>query len=472
MQRSVGAFAPFAPMVALAIGAAAACSRFGPLYPPRPTPSIGAPIADPEPARVVAHVVVTGAGLASALDDALPAAGEGTFALLGGERHYSWRRAPVDVSFAQGRVLLGVRVQATVALPLRSVEFPIDVRVEAEPVVSSTYAVKLQAVETHVSSDDTRLAIAERVAGAYEKIGDAVTAQVRAFEYDLRPALSEAYGRIAAPIDLPLGEVSACARLRVLEVEAGPTVLSDGIEKDIALVVAPSVTLPCAPADASGAGGEVTASLPPLFNVAAITPGPFTVTIPIAASYTELTRAMSMAFTDGKLHFSPEYPAIYLEKPEIYEAQEQLVLKLHIAGPVHELGADSELDGDLYLVGHPTVVDNELVVPDLEPTIETRNFLLSLKAMRDGDVIREQARQALRLDIGARVREARDKLGLGMTFTSDKGCFQGDVDRIEVTGVHAHAAYLRVYVAVTARARLLVPCLTGPASMPTAPPPG
>jgi hypothetical protein len=48
--------------------------------------------------------------------------------------------------------------------------------------------------------------------------------------------------------------------------------------------------------------------------------------------------------------------------------------------------------------------------------------------------------------------------GLGMTFQAQRGCFEGDVDRIEVTGVHAHAAYLRVYVAVTARARLLVPC--------------
>jgi len=352
-----------------------------------------------------------------------------------------------------------VHVQATVALPVHSIEVPIDIHVEAEPIVSSSYAIKLQAVETRVASDDTRLALAERVAGAYEKIADAVSAQVRAFEYDLRPALSEAYGRIAAPIDLALpGEVSACARLRVLEVEAGPTVLSDGIEKDIALVVASSVTLPC---ESPESLGEVTATLPPLFNVSQLTPGPFTVTIPIAASYAELTRAMSAAFTDGKLHFSEEYPSIYLEKPEIYESRDQLVLKLHIAGPVHELGADSQLDGDLYLVGHPAVVDNEIVVPDLEPTIETRNFLLSLKAMRDGDAIREQARQALRLDIGARLREARDKLGLGMTFAADKGCFQGNVDRIEVTGVHAHAAYLRVYVAVTARARLLVPCLTG-----------
>jgi hypothetical protein len=106
------------------------------------------------------------------------------------------------------------------------------------------------------------------------------------------------------------------------------------------------------------------------------------------------------------------------------------------------------------------VIDNELSVPDLEPTIETRSFLLSLKAMTDGDRIRDEARQALRLDLGERLRDVREKLGEGLTFAREGGCFRGDVDGIEVTGVHPHAAYVRVYVAVTARARLSMPCAT------------
>jgi hypothetical protein len=32
------------------------------------------------------------------------------------------------------------------------------------------------------------------------------------------------------------------------------------------------------------------------------------------------------------------------------------------------------------------------------------------------------------------------------------------VDHVEVKGVYPHAAYLRIYVAVTARARATVPC--------------
>jgi hypothetical protein len=430
-----------------------ACSRFGPVYPPRPAPSEGQAFADPEPARIVVHVTVTSAAMRAALDEAIPRAGEGTFPLLGGDRRYTWERGPFEVGFGQGRVVLSTKVRAVVALPLERLAVPLDLRVEAEPVVSAAYAVKLQSVQVRVTSSDTRLFVADKLTGVYGKIGDAISGKLESFGYDLRPLLEEASARVSRPIDLSVGGASACARLKVLEVEAAPTVLADGLEKDLALVVAPSVTLPC-----PDLHEDEPPQLPPLSNVAALTAGPFTVTVPIAARYDELTRAMSLAFTDGKLFFSPEYPRIYLEKPEIYESQGALVLKLHLAGPVHELGLDSDLDGNLYLTGHPAVVDNELRVPDLEPTIETRSFLLSLKALTDGDRIRDESRAALRLDIGARLHDAQSKLGDELTFGNESGCFRGDVDRVEVTGVHPHAAYLRVYVAVTARARASFPC--------------
>ena len=411
----------------------------------------------------MAHLTVTSAALRQALDDAAPRTGDGTVHFLGSDRPYTWERGPLDVGFSQGRVVLKTSILAKLTIPLKTVELPLELRVEAEPILSSEYAVKLQSVDVQVRSSDTGLAMADRVAGIYDRVAAPISARLKDFGYDLRPLLSEAYERVARPIELPIGDAKGCASLRVLEVEAGPTVLADGIEKDIALVVAPSITLPCA-----DTAGDLHASLPPMSNVATVMPGPFTVTIPIAARYDELTRAMSMAFTDGKLFFSLEYPGLYLEKPEIYESQGQLVLKLHIHGPVHKLGIDADLDGDLFLVGHPSVIDNELSIPDLEPTIETRSFLLSLKAMTDGDRIRDEARQALRLDLGERLRDVREKLGDGLTFASAGGCFRGDVDTIEVTGVHPHAAYVRVYVAVTARARLTMPCPSAPAPTPAA----
>ena len=172
---------------------------------------------------------------------------------------------------------------------------------------------------------------------------------------------------------------------------------------------------------------------------------------------------MNMVFTNGKYFFSTEYPDLYLSNPELYESQGKIVLKMHIAGPIHKFGIDTDLNGDLFLSGHIAVMDNELSIPDLEPTIETKNFLLSLKAMADGDKIRDQARQALRLDIGERLKAVRDKLGSDLTFTTEQGCFQGNVDKIEVTGVFPHGTYVRVYVAVTARTNVRAPCETASA---------
>jgi hypothetical protein len=453
--------ARFAAVAALAV--AVGCARFGPVYPARPAPSSGPALADPSPARIVTHLSVSSAALAAALDGVAPSAGEGHFSLLGSERPYQWERGPLEVSVSQGRVALRTAVRAKVSLPLATLALPLEIRIEAEPVVTGGYAVKLQSVEVHVSSSDGRLALAERFADVYEGVGAQLAAQIKDFAYDLRPLLGEAFARVGRPIAFSVGDAQACAQLRVLEVEAGPTVLADGIEKDVAAVVAPSVTLPC-PEGANAAGAS--APLPPFLNVATVPSGPFTVTIPIAARYEELTRAMGVAFTDGKLFFSPEYPNVYLEHPELYESDGQLVLKLHIAGPVRGLGIDTDLDGDLYLVGHPAVVDNELRVPDLTPTIETKNLLLSLKALTSADRIRDQARSALRLDIGARIDEARERLGSDLTFGTEKGCFLGDVDHVDVTGVYPHAAYLRVYVAVTARTRATMPCPVPPRSTP------
>ena len=436
--------------LALSAVVLSSCGSFGAVYPPRPPSTPGAPVADPAPARVVAHITVTGAGLKAALDEGVPKNGEGTFPLLHTTRKYTWQRVPLDVSFAQGRIVLDAHVKATVDLPVGSLEFPIDVRVLAEPVLNSEYKVKMQSLDVKVSSSDRRLKVADYAAGVFDAIGSELTKQLKDFSYDVKPSLEEAYARLSKPIDLPVGDAKACATLKVLGIEAGPTVVADGLEKDVALVVQPEVTLPCAVPDSP--------PLPPFSNVASVPPPPFTVTIPIAARYDELQKAMGALFTDGKYFFSTEFPKLYLENPEIYESQGQIVLKVHIAGPVHKFGSDIDLNGDLFLSGHLSVVDNDLSIPDLEQTIETKNFFLSLKAIADGDKVRDQARAALRLDLSERLKGVKEKVSSGLTFGDSKACFRGALDKIEVTSAHAHGSYLRVYVAVTARAYATIPC--------------
>lgn len=402
---------------------------------------------------------MTGAGLRASLDELVPKTGEGTFTVLGSERPYRWTREPLDVSFSSGRIVVKTHVSGNVELPLTSVELPFDIEMAAEPIVNTEYVLKVQSTRVLVRSDDTRLKLADQFGGIFNRVGGELEGKLRAFAYDLRPMLSDTYDRLKTPLSFPMGPITGCAELQVLGIEAAPLIVADGLEKDIALTVAPGITLPCAPP-------KEQPPLPPLANVAAVPTGPFTVTIPVAASYEELTRALGSAFTNGKLFFSTEHPKLYLEHPELYEADGALVLRLHIAGPVNELGIHTDINGDLYLVGHPTLDDNEIQFPDLEPTIETANFLLSLKAMKDGDRIKTQARKALRLDLAERLASVRAKLSSDLTFGNDEQCFVGAVDKLELTELHAHAAYLRVNVVVTARASASLPCasplLTGP----------
>ena len=429
----------------------AGCTRFGPVYPSRPPLHPTPLVADPSPSRVTAHVALSGAGLRASLEDVVPKTGEGTFSLLGSERAYHWMRGPLDVSFASGRIVVKTSVASNVDLPISSIDLAFDVRISAEPVINTAYALKLQSTDVAVHSDDRRLKVIDQVASVFARVGDEIDQKLKGFSYDLKPLLAETYERLRKPLPLPMGDANGCAELRVLGVEAAPLILADGIEKDFALVVAPSVTIPCTPQ----ANSE---PLPPLANVAMVPTGPFTVTIPVVASYAELARGLGAAFTNGKLFFSAEHPKLYLEKPELYESSGSLVLRLHIAGPVHEFGIDADIDGDLYLVGHPTLVDNEIELPDLEPTIETSNFLLSLKAMTDATRIKTEARKALRLDLTERLHEVRAKLSSDLTFGSAQQCFVGNVDKLELTELHAHESYLRVNVVVTARASASLPC--------------
>jgi hypothetical protein len=443
---------PFATLLsAAALVSLAACSRFGAVYPPRPAEAPGPPMADPAPSRLVVHVSMTSDALRASLDDAVPKSGEGDVPLLGSPRHYTWAREPLTLRFAQGRLVLGVHVDAHVKLPFQTVSLPIDLEVAAEPVVNRDYAVKLQSVDVKVSSNDRRLEIANAVGGVFDALGREVSVRLTEFSSDLRPLVAEAYARATRPMTFPVGGAEACARVKVLAVEAGPTVIADGIEKDLALVVAPEVTLPCG-------ADDVAIAMPPLSNVAAITPGPFTISVPLAAGYDDLARALKGVFTDGKLFFSKDYPGLYLENPRLYESQGLLVLQLHLEGPVHAMGIDADLSGDLFFSGHLSVADNELTIPDLEPTIETNNLFLSLKAATGARAIRDQARGALRLDLGDALRKLRAGLADDLNFGGKEACFHGDIDKIEVTSVYPHGTYLRVYVAVTGRAAATMPC--------------
>ena len=59
---------------------------------------------------------------------------------------------------------------------------------------------------------------------------------------DLRPSFLSLHEKLAAPLFLPLTPASACFTLDVRAIEASPSIMADGLEKQLALTVAPSLT--------------------------------------------------------------------------------------------------------------------------------------------------------------------------------------------------------------------------------------
>ena len=143
-----------------------ACTRFGPVYPSRPALHPSPLVADPSPSRITAHLAMSGAALRASLEDVVPKTGDGTFTLLGSERPYHWTREPLDVSFAGGRIVVKTSVASNVELPISSIDMAFDVRISAEPVINTGYAMKLQSTDVFVHSDDRRLKVLEQVAGS------------------------------------------------------------------------------------------------------------------------------------------------------------------------------------------------------------------------------------------------------------------------------------------------------------------
>jgi hypothetical protein len=464
-------------------------------------------VSDPPPSRIVIHVTIFRDALVKKMAESLPRTGEGDAQLFAGQTiHYTWQREPVALKFDRGRVVVGVNVLGRFNM-LGQREMPIAITIAGEPVMTADFKALLQSTDVQVVAsgpvDGVNRAIETKLRGL-------ITQTLEDFRFDVRPLVASAFSRLARPIEIPVGDQFACAELKITNLEATPTVLADGLEKDLGIVVLPSVTLPCtpvaslAPAPASGdAGipdldaGVQTASLdagapdldgPPQFasytpgptptdggtpgdagtvatrvempllqNVSTLPSGPFKVTIPVAARYEELSKALDSSMK-GRLYFSPSHPELYMESPQVYPSDDTVVIRMNLGGKARVGSYSVPVGGELYFAGHPHVFDNQLSVPDLEITPGTASELVKLKFALDYQSIREQARQALRVDVSERLAAVKDKLSTELSFSEDLGCVRGQVLRTEVTGVYPHPSFLRIYVQVDAQVGLYLPC--------------
>jgi hypothetical protein len=450
--------------------------------PPRPVSNAGRPISDPPPSRIVIHTTVFREALTRKLAESIPRYGEGDAELFAGKTlHYTWQREPVALRFDRGRVVVSVTVKGRFNM-LGERFIPITLTIAGEPVMTPDFKALLQSSEVKVVATGPVEAVNRAIE---EKLHGLVSTALDTFRLDVRPLLSSAFARIARPIEFTVGDQVACAELKVAALEAAPTVLADGLEKDLGIVVLPSVTLPCTPvasltaSSADGGtphtdgglastdagtsdtdGGTVMAAqaaLPLLANVSTLPSGPFKVVIPVAARYEELSRVLESTM-QGRLFFSTSHPELYLEEPEVYPSDDTVVIRMKLGGNATVGGFALPVGGELFFAGHPRVIDNQLTVPDLEITPGTASELVKLKFALDYESVRDQARSALRVDVSERLAAVKDKMSTELSFAEETGCVRAQVLRTEVTGIYPHPSFLRIYVEVDAQAGLYLPC--------------
>lgn len=469
------------------------------LRPPAPASNGGRPVSDAPPSRIVIHATIFREALIRKMAESLPRSGEGDADLVAGQTlHYTWQREPVALKFDRGRVVVKVNVLGRFYM-LGEREMPISLTIAGEPVMTADFKALLQSTEVQVVASGP----VERVNRAIEaKLRDLVGKTLDDFRFDVRPLVATAFARLSRPLEIPVGDQVACAELRVTSLEAAPTVLADGLEKDLGIVVMPSVTLPCTPVDSlltsadggtppadagpsagvasaspdgavtppvDGAGGDggtspdagpvdvASVRMPLLQNVSTLPSGPFRVVVPVAARYEELSRALESSM-NGRLFFSESNPELYMEKPQVYPSDDTVVIRMQLGGKARVGGYSVGVGGELFFAGHPHVIDNQLSVPDLEITPGSASELVKLKFALDYASIRDQARQALRVDVSERLAAVKDKLSTEVSFDDSLGCARGRVLRSEVTGVYPHPSFLRIYVQVDAQLGLYLPC--------------
>ncbi len=501
------------------------------LQPPPPAPNGGRPVSDPPPSRIVIHATIFREALTKKMAESLPRSGEGEAQLFAGQTlHYTWQREPVTLKFDRGRVVVGVKVNGRFNM-MGEREMPIAITIAGEPVMTADFKALLQSTDVHVVASGPVEAVNRSIEA---KLRDLITETLETFRFDVRPLVASAFARLARPIEIPVGDQFACAELKITNLEAAPTVLADGLEKDLGIVVMPSVTLPCTPvaslaaspqgtdggtsdaghhlagadAGASDAGTTHFAShtpgpthvapgtdggtpgtdagtqvpsyavgptsndggtgvdagtpamhvaMPLLQNVSTLPSGPFKVIIPVAARYEELSKALEDSMK-GRLYFSESNPELYMENPQVYPSDDTVVIRMNLGGKAKVGDYSVSVGGELFFAGHPHVMDNQLSVPDLEITPGTASELVKLKFALDYRSIRDQARQALRVDVSERLAAVKDKMSTELSFSEDMGCVRGNVLRTEVTGVYPHPTFLRIYVQVDAQVGLYLPC--------------
>ena len=243
--------------------------------------------------------------------------------------------------------------------------------------------------------------------------------QVQNFAYDLRPIIAEAHARIAKPDRSAARRRARLRRAEACSASRPARPCSPTASRRIsAIVVAPSVTLPCTDRDRA-------AALPPLANVATLPTGPFTVSIPDRRALrraaegdgARLHRRQALLLQGVPAALHGEARGLRREGSARPQAAHQRARSTSTASTPTSTATSSWSATRRWST-------TRSACPTSSRPSRPRASCCRLKAALDGNSIRDQARDALHLDIGERLAEVRDKLSTDLAFGDNQGCLR------------------------------------------------
>ena len=421
------------------------CSK--PIYPKVVTDYIERPIAEVPSFQYHIHMGATQDGLLSLLEQTLPKEG-------------SFKDNKHEYQFKRGEFLLDIKddkIDLTAPISIHNIPVlgraDLNVRVQVHPFLTQEYKVVFQDLKIETELKGNSLKMLNWFVGIEKLLVSVIEEKVQKFDFSIRPIMNEHFEKHARSRNFDVGDAKGCIVYNIKRIEMDDTKYIGGIEQDMSITLAPSVTIPCA-------AQEDSTDLPILHHVSSVHTGPNRIMIPIAVTYDGLREAVGTIFEEGKFFFSKAHKDLYVTEPDIFTLEDSIIIKMQLKGKLRSVFSP-KIDGAIYFKGTIGISDNVLSVHDIDTYAGTGEFLLKLATDIKKKSIIQELERALEIDITQLISEPKAQYSQRYPIKDldGLGCVKSNIGKVAVEDIFLHKSYVRVYLSADASTDLYIPCM-------------
>ena len=416
-----------------------------PIFPEVSADHVEQPIAQAQPFKHHIHFGATQEGLLAVLEEQLPT--EGVIKHKKHQYQYSRGSFLLDIQDNHIRFVLPLSIQNIPAWGHADV----DVTVQVRPLLTQDYKFLLQDLNIDIQLKGKSLKVLNWFVGIEDFLVSFIEEEVQNADMDIRPLMSELFATYAKPLSFPVGKTEGCIAYNISRIEMDDTKYIRGIEQDMTLTLAPSVTIPCNPLVEN-------ASLPVLNHISAVDTGHHEMVIPIAISYEGLRKSLGRIFTDGKFFFSAEHKELYVTEPDIFTVDESLIIKMNLKGKLRSIFSP-KIDGAIYFKGTIRIRDNVLTVDEIDTYADTGELLLKLATDLKKQAIILELHKALKFDITQLIAQNKERFSRPYSLLNGKACAKNVIEDVTIDDIFLHKSYVRAYMRGYTSTSIYVPCM-------------